>query len=238
MEVYRTIDEVRRGRRRLGGRLALIPTMGYLHRGHVALIEEGLRKAEHAAVSVYVNPTQFGPGEDLESYPRDLEGDLQTCREAGCDLVFLPDDRQMYPSGFATTVRVGGGLGDWLCGPSRPEHFDGVTTVVSKLLHIVEPQLGVFGQKDYQQLAIVRRMVRDLNIDVEIVGVPTVREADGLAMSSRNRYLQGPPPPAGPVAVAGAARRPLPLTRLVCATLTGYASWRGHAWSQAAPRSV
>ena len=162
--------------------------MGALHAGHVSLIEASQRDGCFTVVSIFVNPTQFGPNEDFSRYPRDEAGDLALCAAAGVDLVFLPSVEEMYPAGAVTNVHVRR-LGDHLCGPHRPEHFDGVATVVAKLLNIVQPDVAYFGQKDAQQLAIIRRMVRDLDIPTQIVGCPTVREPDGLAMSSRNRYL-------------------------------------------------
>jgi pantoate--beta-alanine ligase len=177
-------EDVRRDGRKIG----LVPTMGYLHAGHIVLLEEARRRCDVPIVSIFVNPMQFGPNEDLAQYPRDLEGDLAKAREAGCDYAFVPEIKAMYPAGFQTSVQVKE-LSQGLCGDRRPGHFEGVATAVLKLIHIVKPHLAIFGEKDYQQLAVLRRMVRDLDLDVEIVGVPIVREPDGLAMSSRNAYL-------------------------------------------------
>lgn len=177
--------------RRDGLHVGFVPTMGALHRGHLSLVEEARRHADRVVVSIFVNPTQFGEGEDLDAYPRDLDGDeaaLAGLGDGAPDLVFAPTVREVYAEDAVTTVHVGA-LTDVLCGASRPGHFDGVATVVTKLLNMVQPDVAVFGRKDYQQLAIIRRMVRDLDVPVEIVGGATVREADGVAMSSRNRYL-------------------------------------------------
>ncbi len=174
--------------RAAGDTVALVPTMGALHAGHLALVERGLAACRRVVVSIFVNPTQFGPAEDFSRYPRDAERDLGLLAQAGADAAYLPDVAAMYAPGFATTVHVAG-LTEVLCGPIRPGHFDGVATVVSKLLLQALPDLALFGEKDFQQLQVIRRMVRDLDIPVAIEGVPTVREADGLAMSSRNRYL-------------------------------------------------
>jgi pantoate--beta-alanine ligase len=171
-----------------GNRIAFVPTMGAFHEGHLSLIREGRRLADKVAVSIYVNPKQFGPGEDLAKYPRDVEGDLSLARKAGANAVFLPSDAAMYPEGFRTYVDVEG-LSEILCGASRPTHFRGVTTVCAKLFAIVNPHVVVMGEKDYQQLIILRTMVRDMDLPVEIASMPIVREADGLAMSSRNQYL-------------------------------------------------
>jgi pantoate--beta-alanine ligase len=169
-------------------RIAFVPTMGYLHAGHMALIEEGRRRADLVVVSIFVNPTQFGPTEDLARYPRDLPGDLEKSAAAGANVAFIPEAGVMYPPGAQTFVQVRE-LEKGLCGDRRPGHFAGVATIVLKLFNIVRPHLAVFGEKDFQQLAVIRQMVRDLDVPVEIVPLPTVREADGLAMSSRNSYL-------------------------------------------------
>lgn len=174
--------------REKGTTIGFVPTMGYLHEGHLSLMRAARRDCDVGVVSIFVNPTQFSPNEDLARYPRDTEGDLKKCEIEGIDLVFLPQAQEMYPDGFRTYVMVEG-LSDKLCGCSRPTHFRGVATVVLKLFHQVKPHRAYFGEKDYQQLTIIRRMVRDLDLDIEIVGMPTVRESDGLAMSSRNAYL-------------------------------------------------
>lgn len=174
--------------RRDGHRLALVPTMGALHEGHLRLVAEAGRRADRVVVSIFVNPIQFDRQEDFERYPRALDGDLAWCAAAGVAVVYVPEASAMYPPGFQTTVEVGP-LAEPLCGRGRPGHFRGVATVVTKLFNTVRPHVAVFGEKDYQQLAIVRRLVADLDFGIEIVGVPTVREADGLALSSRNRRL-------------------------------------------------
>jgi pantoate--beta-alanine ligase len=171
-----------------GERIAFVPTMGYLHAGHVALLEEARRRGDRVVLSIFVNPTQFGPNEDLARYPRDLPGDLAKATAAGTDVAFVPEPVDMYPPGHQTTVQVHE-LEQGLCGATRPGHFVGVATVVCKLFNIVRPHVSVFGEKDFQQLAVIRRMVRDLDMPVEVVGLPTVREPDGLAMSSRNKFL-------------------------------------------------
>ncbi len=171
-----------------GNTIGFVPTMGFLHEGHLELMRVARRLADKVVVSIFVNPTQFGPQEDFEKYPSDTEGDLAKVEGVPVDIVFMPGVRDMYPGGSQTNVSVKD-LSRHLCGLSRPGHFDGVTTVVSKLFNIIKPHIAVFGQKDYQQLAVISRMVEDMNMDIEIVGVPTVREKDGLAMSSRNAYL-------------------------------------------------
>ncbi|MCB1054751.1 MAG: pantoate--beta-alanine ligase [Acidobacteria bacterium] len=184
-----TVDEVRRRRRAdEGATWGLVPTMGFLHDGHLALVERARRENDRVAVSLFVNPTQFGQPEDLERYPRDPERDLALLREAGADVAFSPAPEEIYPSGFQTYVNVEE-VSLPLEGASRPGHFRGVATVVAKLFLQCMPDFAMFGEKDYQQLAVIRRMVADLNIPVDIIGVATVREADGLAMSSRNAYL-------------------------------------------------
>jgi pantoate--beta-alanine ligase len=184
----RDMQKLAQATHRQGKRIGFVPTMGALHRGHLSLIERIQNQCDLLVVSIYVNPTQFAPGEDLKKYPRPRQEDLAKCRKLGVDVVFTPTDRQMYPSGFSTYVNVEG-LTEVLCGASRPSHFRGVTTVVAKLFNIVQPHITVFGQKDYQQAMVIKRMVGDLNWQTEIIVAPIVREADGLAMSSRNRYL-------------------------------------------------
>jgi pantoate--beta-alanine ligase len=183
-ELRRHLDRARAS----GARIGFVPTMGALHRGHVRLVEEAKRVSDVVVVSIFVNPTQFGPGEDFARYPRTLPDDLSRCEAAGVNLVFAPEALEMYPQGDDTRVRVGK-LAEPLCGPHRPGHFEGVATVVAKLFAIVGPCTAVFGRKDYQQLRVVERMATDLRLPVTVVGVPTVREPDGLALSSRNAYL-------------------------------------------------
>jgi pantoate--beta-alanine ligase len=180
--------ELSRTLRARGRKLAFVPTMGSLHRGHLSLLRLARRKADRVVASIFVNPLQFGPSEDLGSYPRDRRRDLDLLSQEGVDAVFLPDEKALYPEGFSTTVSVKG-LGDILEGESRPGHFAGVATVILKLIHSVEPDLMVLGQKDAQQCVVIERMVRDLDLPVTIRRGPTVREADGLAISSRNLYL-------------------------------------------------
>lgn len=191
MYIAETVKAVRdqvKAWRKEGLTVGLVPTMGYLHEGHKSLIDRAAEENDRVVVSVFVNPTQFGPGEDLESYPRDFERDSKICEDAGTDLIFHPNASEMYVDDFCTYVDMDD-LTKGLCGKTRPIHFRGVCTVVSKLFHIVLPDRAYFGQKDAQQLAVIRRMARDLNFGLEIVGCPIIREADGLAKSSRNTYL-------------------------------------------------
>lgn len=190
MQRVYTAHDLRAWRASAAGTLGLVPTMGNLHAGHLALVAAARAQCERVVVSIFVNPLQFGPNEDLDSYPRTLGADVRALEQAGADAVFAPSVDQMYPHGgtTATTVRVEG-ITDMLCGSRRPGHFEGVATVVTKLLNLVGPDYAFFGEKDFQQLAVIRRLVDDLCMDVQIVGVPTVREADGLALSSRNQYL-------------------------------------------------
>jgi pantoate--beta-alanine ligase len=174
--------------RAAGETIAFVPTMGFLHAGHLSLLEEGRHRGDLLVLSIFVNPTQFGQGEDFEDYPRDLQQDCTLAGNAGVDIVFAPSASAMYPRGYATDVNVSG-VSAGLCGASRPTHFRGVCTVVTKLFNIVQPHVAVFGTKDFQQLAVVQQMTRDLNLPVEIIGMPIYRESDGLALSSRNVYL-------------------------------------------------
>ena len=188
MRIIETIAEMRKLRRE-SRRVSLVPTMGFLHQGHQRLIAEAAERGGLTLVSIFVNPLQFGPDEDYDRYPRDLARDVAAARSAGADVVFAPAVSEMYPAGASTTRIDLGPITQVLCGRTRPVHFSGVATVVAKLFHIVRPDFAFFGAKDAQQVAVVRRMVRDLNFDVDVVRVPTVREANGLACSSRNRYL-------------------------------------------------
>ena len=191
IDVIHTASEIQSRANRLrreGKTIAFVPTMGFLHKGHLSLMREGRKRTDVLIVSIFVNPTQFGPEEDLEAYPRDFERDIERCRQAGVDAVFAPAPDELYGRNFQTYVALEK-LPHHLCGRSRPVHFRGVATIVTKLFNIVKPHVAIFGQKDFQQLAVIRQMVRDMNFDIEIIGGPTVREADGLAMSSRNTYL-------------------------------------------------
>ena len=214
-KIERRIEPLRRrldGARRAGKSIGFVPTMGALHEGHLELVRRARASCDLVVVSIFVNPTQFGPGEDFERYPRDLKRDTALLAGAGCDLVFAPSTEEMYPPGFGTTVQVRG-VSEGLCGQARPGHFAGVALVVLKLMLVVMPDQAFFGEKDYQQLMVIRRLAEDLALPSEIVGVPTVREKDGLALSSRNAYLSGPER-----LVATALYRSLELARLVVAS--------------------
>jgi pantoate--beta-alanine ligase len=188
MQVIKTIAEIRELRQKLSGSVGFVPTMGYLHEGHLALMKQARVGNDTVVVSIFVNPTQFSPNEDLATYPRDIDRDLRLLEQEGTDIAFVPSDAEMYPQEFSTWVDVKK-LTERLEGASRPGHFRGVATVVAKLLNIVQPTRAYFGQKDAQQVVVIKRMVADLNMNMEIMVVPTVREGDGLAMSSRNGYL-------------------------------------------------
>jgi pantoate--beta-alanine ligase len=192
MQIFNNIKEMQEWSlqaRRQGKSIGLVPTMGFLHEGHLALVQEARNSCDLVVVSIFVNPLQFGQGEDFEEYPRDLSRDVSLLEKAGADAVFAPTAREMYPDGFSTSVEVSGEITQKMCGASRPGHFKGVTTVCTKLFHTCLPDKAFFGQKDAQQLLIIKKMVRELNFPLEIVRVPIVRESDGLAMSSRNVYL-------------------------------------------------
>ncbi len=192
METIQNVQKMQKyaeAQRLSGKTIAFVPTMGYLHEGHASLLHEAKKRGDRLVLSIYVNPTQFGVGEDFEKYPRDMARDAEIAHAAGVDVIFAPEHADMYPEGYQTYVAVEHVTRN-LCGASRPGHFRGVTTVCAKLFNIVKPHVAVFGKKDFQQLVTIRRMVRDLNMDLEIVGMPTKREADGLAMSSRNVYLK------------------------------------------------
>ncbi|MBN2332355.1 MAG: pantoate--beta-alanine ligase [Deltaproteobacteria bacterium] len=191
MKIFEHPDQMQRyalAQRANGKTIAVVPTMGYLHQGHVSLMEKARAATDLVIATIFVNPMQFGPREDLATYPRNLEGDKKTCEQAGVDVIFTPPMEAMYPPAFQTSVAVSG-VTTGLCGARRPGHFTGVTTVVAKLFNLTMPHKAFFGEKDYQQLVTIKRMVADLNFPIEIIGVPIVREADGLAMSSRNTYL-------------------------------------------------
>jgi len=198
MHVARTIAELKALRPQLSGTVGFVPTMGYLHEGHLALVRQARRENAAVIVSIYVNPSQFSPGEDFGGYPRDLDRDLELLRKEGTDIVFAPPDDEMYPPVFSSWVDVEK-VTERLEGASRPGHFRGVTTIVAKLFNIVQPTRAYFGQKDAQQVMVIKRMAADLNMDLEVVTVPTVRESDGLAMSSRNTYLSPEERQAAPV---------------------------------------
>ena len=189
IESVKEMQEFSESLRNSGKKIAFVPTMGYFHRGHLSLMEEGKKLGDCLVISIYVNPTQFGPEEDLEKYPRDFERDRKLSEDVGVDVILYPPNNEMYPEHYQTFVDVEGVTNN-LCGLSRPVHFRGVTTICAKLFNIVKPHVTVFGRKDFQQLVTIKRMVTDLNMDLEVIGMPTVREADGLAMSSRNTYLK------------------------------------------------
>lgn len=192
MVIIKSIDDLRkaiRSARSAGRTIGVVPTMGYLHEGHLSLMRRARKENDLVVATVFVNPTQFGPNEDFEAYPRNARRDIDLMQAENVDIAFMPEAVDLYPDGYATYVDVQGSMTQTLCGASRPEHFKGVTTIVAKLFHLTAPHRAYFGQKDAQQIAVIRRMTRDLDFDLEIVACPTVREPDGLAMSSRNSYL-------------------------------------------------
>ncbi len=189
MKVIKTVFEVKKERHNLKGTVGLFPTLGYLHEGHISLVRQSVQENDFTISSIFVNPTQFGPSEDFDSYPRDFERDLAMLEEEGVKFVFMPSTQEMYPEGYDTWVDIEK-IASRLEGVSRPTHFRGVTTVVAKLFNILEPTRAYFGQKDAQQLAVIKKMVKELNMNLEVIACPTVRESDGLAMSSRNVYLK------------------------------------------------
>jgi len=208
MKLITTIEEMQQAAislKREGKSIAFVPTMGFLHEGHASLLREGRKRGDILVLSIFVNPIQFGQNEDLDRYPRNMAGDCRIAEECGVDIVFTPDAPGMYPAGFQTSITVRD-LSLPLCGASRPGHFDGVATVVTKLFNIVMPDVALFGRKDYQQLAVLRRMTADLNLPVQLVGMPIIRETDGLAMSSRNAYLS-PAERQSALCLSGAIRR-------------------------------
>jgi len=202
VQIIKTVAEIRtlvEQTKKSGLQVGLVPTMGYLHQGHLSLMERAVKECDLVVASIYVNPLQFGPKEDLGSYPRDLERDVKLAESVGVQVIFAPTDAEMYPTGYDTVVNVGDSITGKLCGVKRPGHFTGVATVVTKLFNIVRPHRAYFGQKDAQQVAVIERMVTDLNMDIAVVPVPIVREQDGLAMSSRNVYLSPAERQAAPV---------------------------------------
>jgi pantoate--beta-alanine ligase len=212
MNIIGTVEEMQFVARRLkleGKRIAFVPTMGNLHKGHASLLIEGRMSADILILSIFINPTQFGQNEDLEQYPRDMNRDRQIALECGVDIIFAPDSTDMYPPGFQTSISLSA-LPNHLCGVSRPGHFAGVATVVAKLFNICQPDVALFGKKDYQQLTVIRRMACDLNIPVQIIAMPIVREHDGLAISSRNSYLS-PEERLSALCLSGAIRKTLEL---------------------------
>ena len=191
MQIIHSVKDMQRysdALRQQNKRIAVVPTMGYLHDGHLSLVRIAKEHADAVIVTIFVNPTQFGPNEDFTTYPRDWDRDVMLVTSSGTDCIYAPEPAEMYPEGYQTSVRVDK-LTQHLCGIVRPTHFEGVTTVVTKLFNATKPHVAVFGEKDFQQLQVIRRMVRDLDVDIEIIGAPIVREPDGLAMSSRNKYL-------------------------------------------------